>query len=96
MPKNRLDSELWRDVRKKIWNRDGGKCTKCLESVDLNSCHIDHKKSGLMGTNKMKNLRTLCRRCHVLRADIRHQGMIDRALQDGIINPGWRDNVWDD
>jgi 5-methylcytosine-specific restriction enzyme A len=80
----------------RVWVRDDKRCTRCLKELNLNSCHIDHKKSGLLGTNEMENLRTLCRKCHVLRADLRHQGMIDKALQDGVISPGWRDHVWDD
>ena len=37
----------------------------------------------------------LCRRCHVLRADKRHRGMIANALRDGIIPPNWRELVWE-
>ncbi len=41
------------------------------------------------------NLRTLCRRCHVLRKDFGHRGMIGKALKDGIIGPGWRNETWE-
>jgi len=41
------------------------------------------------------SLRTLCRRCHVLRKDMRHRGMIASALRDGIIPPDWRGLVWE-
>ena len=43
----------------------------------------------------MSNLRTLCRRCHALRADGRHRGLIYKALRDGRIPPDWRDLVWE-
>jgi hypothetical protein len=65
-------------------------------TVALEECHIDHIKSGKLGSNKLSNLRTLCRRCHVLRADNRHRGMIASALRDGIIPPDWRGLVWED
>jgi hypothetical protein len=38
----------------------------------------------------------LCRRCHVLRTDNTHQGMIAAALRDALIPPDWRGLVWDD
>jgi len=64
--------------------------------VALNECHCDHIRSGKLASNEMANLRTLCRRCHVLRADNRHRGMIAAALRDGIIPPDWRGLVWSD
>jgi 5-methylcytosine-specific restriction enzyme A len=96
MPRKRLDKELWDDIRIKVWERDSKKCTKCNVDISIDECHIDHIKSGILGTNKLENLRTLCRRCHVLRADLRHQGMISKALLQGIISPGWREQVWDE
>ena len=96
MPKHRPPREVWDELRRIVWVCDGGKCTHCHEPVPLEKCHIDHIKSGKLGTNKVKNLRTLCRRCHVLRADNRHRGMIAKALKDGIIPPNWRELVWED
>lgn len=61
----------------------------------MTECHIDHIVSGKLGTNALSNLRTLCRRCHVLRACHRHQGMIAKALADGIIDWRWREQVWE-
>jgi 5-methylcytosine-specific restriction protein A len=95
MPKKRQPKEIWAVTRERVWERDGGKCVRCKSEVALNRCHIDHKQSGKYGTNKMTNLRVLCRRCHVLRADLRHQGMIAGALRDGIIPPNWRELVWE-
>ncbi len=68
---------------------------RCLKPLKLTELHLDHIQSGKRGTNKFSNLRTLCRRCHVLRACCRHQGMIAQALADGIIPPNWRELVWE-
>lgn len=95
MPRKRQPLELWRITRERIWKRDGCKCIRCSTLLPLNGCHIDHIKSGKHGSNADSNLRTLCRRCHVLRADNRHRGMIASALRDGIIPPNWRELVWE-
>jgi 5-methylcytosine-specific restriction protein A len=96
MPKKRPPKEVWfRLIRPAIWERDGQKCVRCNTLVTLQECHIDHIQSGKLGTNALRNLRVLCRRCHVLRADLRHRGMIAKALKDGIIPPNWRELVWD-
>ncbi len=96
MPKHRPSKEVWQQLRILVWNRDQGRCQHCLEQVSLETCHIDHIRSGKLGTNKLSNLRVLCRRCHVLRMDFRHRGMIASALRDGIIPPDWCGLVWDD
>lgn len=95
MPKKRLPKELWDIRREKAWNRDGRKCVRCQKPQSLEECHIDHVKSGKNAGNEIANLRTLCRRCHVLRADMRHRGMIASALRDEIIPFNWRELVWE-
>jgi len=95
MPKKRLPQEIWNTKRLEVWERDGRKCVHCLTPQALEECHIDHIKSGKLSGNELKNLRTLCRRCHVLRADKRHRGMIGKALEDGIIPSNWRELVWE-
>lgn len=95
MPKSRLPRELWHSKRYVVWKRDGGRCQRCSLLLGLEECHIDHIKSGKRGTNQLRNLRVLCRRCHVLRADLRHAGMIAAALRDGIIPYNWRELVWE-
>ena len=95
MPKKRQPREIWQETRKRVWKRDLGICIHCLSSITLEECHIDHIRSGKLAGNEMSNLRTLCRRCHVLRADKRHRGMIAKALADGIIPPNWRELVWE-
>jgi 5-methylcytosine-specific restriction enzyme A len=96
MPKKRQSKEIWIQTRRRIWLRDKKYCVRCKISIGLDKCHIDHIKSGKLGTNEDSNLRTLCRPCHVLRADLRHKGMIAKALADGIIPSDWRQLVWDD
>ena len=95
MPKTRQPAEVWRATRARVWDRDAGICQHCGISVSLRRCHIDHIRSGKLAGNEMSNLRVLCRRCHVLRADHRHRGMIASALKAGIIPPNWRELVWD-
>lgn len=98
--KTRQPIENWRETRKVVWARDGGYCSgpycKDKPPLALEECHIDHDKPlTSFGTNHLSNLRVLCRRCHVLRADPKHRGMIAKALADGIIPADWRPLVWE-
>lgn len=95
MPRHRPPKEVWEELWRQVWQRDGRQCIRCHMPQTLEEANIDHIKSGKNADNSLKNLRTLCRRCHVLRADKRHRGMIGRALKDGIIPPNWRELVWD-
>ena len=96
MPKKRQPKEIWNATRLRILERDGYKCMRCNKDVLVSTAHIDHIKSGKLGTNHDSNLRTLCRRCHVLRSDHRHRGMIAKALFDGLIDKNWRSECWED
>jgi len=98
MPKSRQPREIWQETRRKVWERDGGLCQYPYgkHPVSLEEAHIDHIHSGKHGTNNLSNLRTLCRYHHVLRADLRHRGMIAKALEEGLIPPNWRELIWDD
>ena len=95
MPKKRQPYEIWQETRLRILRRDNYRCVRCKIPVAESTAHIDHIKSGKLGSNRDENLRTLCRRCHVLRADMRHQGMIASALKNGVIPPNWRGLVWE-
>ncbi|MBE7549454.1 MAG: HNH endonuclease [Anaerolineales bacterium] len=99
MPKHRPPREIWAELRKKVWQRDGGRCQGpyCQDAppLPLNKCQIDHIQSGPLANNSLNNLRALCRRCHALRLDQRHRGLIASALRDGIIPPDWRRFTWD-
>jgi len=102
MPRRRPPAAVWRETRRRIWQRDRGRCQGpyCADrpdwSLPLWAAHVDHIVSGKLGSNADDNLRLLCRRCHVLRLDGRHRGMIAAALRDGLIPPNWRELLWDD
>lgn len=96
MPKSRPPRSIWNELRWVCWNRDKRKCVRCKKRVAFNQFHLDHIISGKYGTNKLCNLRVLCHRCHCLRACLRHQGMIAKALSSGIIPVNWRELVWED
>ncbi|MGI8385714.1 HNH endonuclease [Robertmurraya sp. P23] len=97
MPKKRTPSETWKKrIRPIIWRRDNCSCVHCKKLLTLKDCHIDHIVSGIKGTNKISNLRTLCRKCHVLRMDQRHRKMIYKALKDKVIPPQWRQHLWNE
>lgn len=92
---------VWEQIRREVWERDGGRCQGpyCRDAgpLPLDQVHIDHRLPvSAGGASTSANLRTLCRRCHVLRAGRAHEGMIANALRDGIIPPDWRALVWDD
>lgn len=95
MPKRRQPKEIWQRTRLIVLERDGWACVRCHIALTEATAHIDHVKSGKLAGNELTNLRALCRRCHVLRADHRHRGMIASALRDGIIPPNWRELVWE-
>ncbi len=97
MPKHRPPKAVWEHLRRQVWERDGGLCQypHGPHPVALADAHIDHIVSGKRGSNRLANLRTLCRYHHVLRADQRHRGMVAAALRDGLLPPTWRDLVWE-
>jgi 5-methylcytosine-specific restriction protein A len=94
MPKSRQPKEIWQVTRLRVLERDGYCCVRCQVPLGIDTAQVDHIQSGKRGDNRMSNLRTLCRRCHVLRADHRHRGMTAKAIADGIIPPDWRSLVW--
>lgn len=102
MPRHRPPREIWRALRIIVLERDGYACTHCRAPVhdddtyDATQANVDHIVSGKRGTNKVPNLRTLCARCHVTRADNRHRGMMARALAAGVIPPDWPSLAWED
>lgn len=102
MRRRRQPRAIWQQTRQRIWQRDKGRChgpychDKPARSIPLNKAHIDHVlELSYGGTNADSNLRVLCRRCHVLRASHAHQGMVLKALRDGIIPVNWRSLVWE-
>jgi len=95
MPKSRPPREVWDQLRFIVWNRDKRRCVRCKVKVAFGGFHLDHIVSGKRGTNKFNNLRVLCPRCHCLRADLRHAGMVANAVRDGVIPPNWRELTWE-
>lgn len=100
MPRKRRPArKTWQRIRQRIWERDGGRCQGpyCRDGqpISLERAHIDHiTPLARGGRHDDANLRVLCRRCHVLRADSAHRGMIAAALRDGVIPADWRSLVW--
>lgn len=96
MRTRRPKREKWAALRETCWQRDKSVCQHCGATVTLDTCHCDHiTPLSCGGSNGMDNLRTLCPRCHVLRSDEQHRGMIARALKLGIIPADWRGLVWE-
>lgn len=97
-----MPRELWQQRRREVWERDKGLCRGpyCVGAppIPLDQAHIDHIRPRVRGgprPDNLENLRVLCRRCHALRADNAHRGMIAAALRDGIIPADWRPLVWE-
>ena len=54
IPQNVMDS---------VWNRDGGRCTKCGSQENLEFDHIIPFSKG--GANTYRNLQILCKKCNI-------------------------------
>jgi Ca2+/Na+ antiporter len=50
------------EVRKEVWNRDGGKCKKCGSRHHIEFDHIVPVSKG--GSNTANNIELLCRKCN--------------------------------
>ncbi len=55
------------EVRNLVWNRDGGKCTKCGNREKLEFDHIVPIARG--GSNTARNIELLCERCNREKSD---------------------------
>ena len=56
---------LWRILRQYVYERDGGICAYCKNSVELINCNIHHAlELSQGGTNHPTNLKILCKDCH--------------------------------
>jgi hypothetical protein len=83
-------------VHRRVWERAGGRCTHCDESITRRQSYTDLATLDLAGRYRYtaEQLRLLCRRCQVLRGN--RPGMASSALRDRIIPPNWHELVWDD
>ena len=71
-PKNEKHSQTKRksiskDVKDKVWNRDGGKCVECDSNENLEFDHIIPVVKG--GSNTYRNLQLLCEPCNRSKRD---------------------------
>lgn len=55
------------DVKREVWDRDGGRCVRCAANDYLEFDHIIPHARG--GANTVGNVQLLCRRCNSLKAD---------------------------
>ena len=55
------------DVKREVWDRDGGRCTRCGATDYLEFDHIIPRTRG--GANTTKNVQILCRKCNLLKSD---------------------------
>ncbi len=55
------------EVKREVWDRDGGRCVKCGKSDYLEFDHIIPHARG--GSNSVNNVQILCRRCNLLKSD---------------------------
>ena len=59
----RLHAKRWAAVRRRVFERDGWRCTSCGGAGRLECDHVDLDWRG--DPYDMGNLQTLCRTCHV-------------------------------
>lgn len=55
------------DVRREVWQRDRGRCVRCEAADYLEFDHVIPHSRG--GANTVANIRILCRRCNLAKAD---------------------------
>tara|TARA_B100001250_G_C19706414_1_gene747152 strand:- start:82 stop:417 length:336 start_codon:yes stop_codon:yes gene_type:complete len=55
------------NVKDKVWNRDGGKCTLCGSNEFLEFDHIIPFSKG--GANSYRNIQLLCEECNRKKSD---------------------------
>lgn len=58
-----LQTEHWKEIKKKILERDRNKCLDCGEAVRLNVHHLTYRN---LGNERDEDLITLCGECHKL------------------------------
>lgn len=74
-------SQIWKDCRQAIWQRDHGLCQDCLKNGRIAPAEIVHHITELTPANindpkvslAPDNLVSLCRECHALRHGARQR-----------------------
>lgn len=78
----------WQRLRKVVLKRDGGLCQICLMNNRIEDAkeihHIKPLKQG--GDNKLSNLISVCRRCHVLLENIGYERVKEEICRAGETN----------
>lgn len=59
-----LMTETWRDIRKRVLNRDKRRCRLCDSPKKLRVHHRNYPK--VFGEESLNDLITLCEKCHTL------------------------------
>jgi HNH endonuclease len=55
------------DVKREVWDRDGGRCARCTATEYLEFDHIIPHARG--GASTVNNIQLLCRKCNLLKSD---------------------------
>jgi HNH endonuclease len=55
------------DVKREVWDRDAGRCTRCRATEYLEFDHIIPHTRG--GANTVNNVQLLCRKCNLIKSD---------------------------
>ena len=66
-PRELNSRHIPRDVRQRVWQRDGGQCVECGATDYLEFDHIVPHSRG--GANTQNNVQLLCRRCNLAKSD---------------------------
>lgn len=61
-PRIVASAKEWRELRRRLWERSGGKCEECRSRAATDAAHIKARSAG--GDDVLLNLRALCRVCH--------------------------------
>ena len=67
-----LQTDVWKEIRRQIWERDGHKCTICGTGENI-TVHHHRYPAMAWGTEKPETLITVCDKCHaeIHKEDIR-------------------------
>ncbi len=64
-PRRKLEPEKYKALCKQVLERDGWRCQSCGALRDLQVHHLQFRSR--LGADRLRNLITLCARCHRLK-----------------------------